>query len=457
MANKNFKQLGNTGLNRFGGYVYEEFLPHLKHPQATKVYQEMADNDAVIGAILYISEMLIRGVDWEVKAAGDTPEDLANKQFLEECMNDMSHSWASFITEALSMFTYGFSFHEIIYKIRKGPDESKPMYKSKYTDGKIGWRKIAPRAQATIVEWEFDDEGDIVAVIQSAPPQFERVRIPLSKGLLFRTRVSKDNPEGKSLLRNAYRSWFFKKRIEEIEAIGIDRDLAGLPVLTTPEGLDIWNEEDEVMVLYKQNAETIIQNIRRDAQEGLVLPHGWTFELASTGGTRQFDTNAIVNRYDFRIATTLLADIVLIGQTMSGSFALADTKDTFFSTALGSMLFNISDVINAYAVQPLFCINNQHPKNGYPTVVPGNVKKAKLNEVALILRAAGLDINKDYKLHSYVRDLCGMPSISEAEFEEDYIKPAEEEKEYQRKTKEKQFNDTSDNSLKMNDVKYTGQ
>lgn len=65
----------------------------------------------------------------------------------------------------------------------------------------------------------------------------EMDRIPMSKAMLFRTESVKDNPEGRSILRNAYRSWYFKRRIQEIEAIGIERDLAGLPVIHAPERL----------------------------------------------------------------------------------------------------------------------------------------------------------------------------------------------------------------------------
>ena len=44
----------------------------------------------------------------------------------------------------------------------------------------------------------------------------------------------------------------------------------------------------------------MVKNIRRNEYEGLVLPAGYEAELLSTGGTRQFDTNAIINRYDAR-------------------------------------------------------------------------------------------------------------------------------------------------------------
>ena len=162
----NFKPLGVSGLRRYGPYVYEEFLPELRWPRAGRVYQEMSDNDAVIGAILYLAEMLIRGVEWRVEAASTSEADKEAAEFLESCMHDMDSSWANTICEVLSMLTYGFSFHEIVYKVRRGPEERNPKYRSKFTDGRIGWRRIPIRAQTSLVEWEFNEEGDVTAFIQ---------------------------------------------------------------------------------------------------------------------------------------------------------------------------------------------------------------------------------------------------------------------------------------------------
>ena len=105
----NFKQLGVTGLKRYGGYVYEEFMPQLRYPRAGEIYKEMADNDAVIGSVLYLAEMLIRGTQWETKPASQEEADIEAAKFLEECMNDMESSWADTICSILSMFVYGFS------------------------------------------------------------------------------------------------------------------------------------------------------------------------------------------------------------------------------------------------------------------------------------------------------------------------------------------------------------
>lgn len=446
----NYKQLGISGLRRFGRYVYEEFLPDLRWPFAGKIYHEMADNDPVVGAILYLAEILIRKTEWSTEPCSDKPEDKEAAEFIKQCMDDMEMSWADTISEIISVLTYGFSFHEVVYKIRRGPDENNGKYRSDYTDGKIGWRRIPIRAQSSLHSWEFAEDGDIKAFNQLAPPYYDFVTIPLSKGLLFRTRVSRDNPEGKSMLRNAYRPWYFKKRIEEIEGIGIERDLAGLPVLQSPEGMDLWNADDEKMVALKANAEQLVQSIRRDAEEGILLPAGWELKLLSTGSSRQFDTNAIINRYDNRIAITMLSDLILIGGDKTGSFAMAETKQSLVSTALEAQLANIANVFNKYAVPKLLKMNNM---KGRAQIVPGEVETPSLKEIALLLRAMNVNISGDMELQNYLRKISSIPKMDEETFEEVYKPQVGQGKQVPGQKPD----DTAENDLEQNDLAYVDQ
>ena len=445
----NFKELGSTGLRRYGPAIYEEFLPELRWPRAGKIYQEMSNNDPVIGSILYLAEMLIRGASWDVKAASQKPEDVAAAEFLKSCMDDMEMSWANVISEILSMLTYGFSFHEIIYKVRRGPNERNPKYRSKHTDGKIGWRAIPVRSQTSIYEWIYNEDNELTGVVQIAEPNYKQVVIPMSKGLLFRTRVSRDNPEGKSLLRNAYRPWFFKKHFEEIEGIGIERDLAGFPVLTAPENLDLWNNEDPTMVALRARAEELVASVRRDSEEGILLPYGWELKLLTSGSSRQIDIGSTIERYDNRIAVTLLSDIILLG-SKSGSFALADTKQSMLAASLQAQVLNIADVFNSHAVPQLFRYNNFNVEE-LPKIVPGQIQTPSLKEIALVMRSMGLDISADIKLQNYIRYLLGMPELTEEDFERIY--------EVQQKASNAPNNapkDTADKTLEQNDLNYTG-
>ena len=81
----------------------------------------------------------------------------------------------------------------------------------------------------------------------------------LERALHFVTKSRKNNPEGHSILRGSYRAWYFKRRIQEIEGIGLERDLAGFPVLTAPEGMeDIWDADDPESVNALKRAESIV-------------------------------------------------------------------------------------------------------------------------------------------------------------------------------------------------------
>ena len=404
--------LGIVGLRQNSGNVYEEFLPELRWPRAGKIYQQMADNDPVVGAILYLAEMLIRGAEWRVDAASDSQEDKDAAEFLQQCMDDMEESWAATISEILSMLTYGWSFHEILYKIRRGPKENNPKYKSKFSDGKFGWRGFPIRSQASWDSWEFDDDtGELLTFIQRPEPNMQEIRIPIDKGLLFRTRVSRGNPEGKSLLRNAYRPYYFKQRFEEIEGIGIERDLAGLPVLQTPEELDLWDTDDPEMVSLKAMAEELVASVRRDSNEGIILPAGWELSLLNAPSSRQINIGDVIERYDNRIAITMLSDIVLIGNgSKAGSFAMADVKQSMLCNALQAQLYNIADVFNQKAVPQLFEFNSWEMEE-YPRIVPGQIATPSLKEVALMLRAMQLDITQDTELNNYLRSLMAMPQL----------------------------------------------
>ena len=94
----NFSELGATGLWRTGGFVIDDILPQLRGRQALTAYRDMAENDPVIGAILFAVERVILQVDWRVDPyhdpSGIIPEqDQAAADFVQECMDDMSHSW----------------------------------------------------------------------------------------------------------------------------------------------------------------------------------------------------------------------------------------------------------------------------------------------------------------------------------------------------------------------------
>ena len=400
------KEIGRVGSKRYGGVFYEEFLHELQGIRGVETYREMSDNDDMVGAILFAIKMLIRQAEWSVQPSGKSAADSKAAEFVESCLHDMQSTWTDTISEILSFLTYGWSVHEIVYKRRMGHNRD-PRLESKFDDGYIGWQKLPIRAQETLYEWEFDDNDNLTAFVQMPAPDFNIIRIPAEKFLLFRTESRNGSPEGRSILRNAYRSYYHKKRIQEIEGIGIERDLAGFPLLIAPEGMNIWEQPEDMAQCLE-----FVQNIRRDAMEGFVIPGGWQLQLLSTGGRRQFDTNAIIQRYDQAIARTVLGDFILLGSQGVGSWALSSDKTRLFAMAIGTFLDIITETFNRKAIPQLIDINGKVFAGAeYPRLVYGDIETQNLTELANFLKEmAGIGlITPDDELEGYLRTQASLP------------------------------------------------
>lgn len=411
--------IGSTGLVRHSGMIGEEFQPELQGQLGRRILKEMRETDPVVNAIMFAIEMLMREVPWHVNPATTDPEDQMIAQFVEECLYDMSASWNDTISEILSFLTYGWSYFEIVYKRRNGPSTD-PTQRSRFTDGRIGWRKFSIRAQETLWKWAFDDEGGIQGMWQADPYTYAApVLIPIEKSLLFRTTVTKGSPEGRSVLRGAYRPWYFKKHVENIEGIGIERDLAGLPMMEVPRSLLQTNASD-VEVALRQHLEKVVQNIRRDQQEGVLVPSDrddkgnpyFKLTLLSTGGTRQFDTDKVISRHDQRIAMVVLADFILLGHENVGSFALSSDKTALFATAIGAWMDHIKEVVTSHAIPRLLKLNGL-PTDRVPEIAHGDIESVDITKIASFLQslaAAGAPVFPNPELLRELYDIAGLPA-----------------------------------------------
>ena len=93
------------------------------------------------------------------------------------------------------------------------------------------------------------------------------------------------NPEGWSILRRAYRSWYFKRYIEELEGIGIERCLAGIPVLAPPPDVPLFDPNNEEMRNMLAWAQELVNDLRQDRNHGVIIPNtDWQLRLLSEAG-----------------------------------------------------------------------------------------------------------------------------------------------------------------------------
>lgn len=420
-------ELGSTGLKETGGYIREDFLPEFTGQRKYKILREMLDNEPLISGVDYAIRQLIKQVKWTVKPASDSAEDVALAEFVESCLHDMEYSWNETLDEILSMIGMGFSVHEEIYKVRVGPQEQSGKYHSQYTDGKIGWRKLPLRAQETILEWKFDDRGELLGCIQRTEKNMsDSVFIPSDRMLLFRTTCYKNNPEGKSIYRSSWVPYYYKKRIQNIEAIGIERELQGVPHAEIPAKFMRTDASAAERSMYN-DYKNLVKNVRTDEQVGIVTPSDrdpktgekmFEFKLLSTQGRRAIDTELVLSRYNKEILIPVMADFLLLGHESVGSYALSSDKTHLFATAVAGFMSQVRNVFNKKAIPRLLAINNMYPK-GLPTLEHGDLETENIKEFAGALKdlkAAGFQIT-DEDIQRQALERLGFEDVEEGQME----------------------------------------
>ena len=434
-----FKDIGSRGLRQYGGWVREEFLPQLVGRQAARVFREMSDNSSTVGAMLFSILQSMRKIEWRTQSPLDTPAAKEMEDFAESLRGDMTHTWEDFVIEALSMIVYGFAPHEIVYKRRLGKDppghnENGPgrgTPSSDFDDGRIGLRRLPLRGQDTILKWFFDPNGDILGLTQQ-PWVGALIDLPIEKLLLFRPTQHKNNPEGRSVLRNSYRSWYFVKRMEEQEAILFER-MSGFPVMYVPNALlekvNAKNPDPAAVQAYEA-FKRFVTNVRIDEQMGAILPSDpypsatgpssvrmYEFQLVvpQFGRSAGTGSNTIIERHKRDILMTTLADFIDLGHTARGTQNLAISKVDMFFTAIEGWLNSIAAILNRHLLPRVWRMNNL-PMDLMPQWVPDLAQRIDLDILSnLVLRfsQAGMPLFPDPDLENYLRDAAGFPDISD--------------------------------------------
>ncbi len=372
-------------IDRSGAVYQNEFLQVLKGTNAIKVFREMRDNDSTVNAVLLAYENILTSSKWELIGGSSQ----ARKLIIE---NFESLPWLEVLSNILTMLAYGWTVLEIIYDIMP--------------NGKLGWKSLDYRPQETLDKWIYEPSTNAVkSMVQSVDGS--RLEIPLNKCLHFKAGYAGNSPEGRSILRGCYRQWFFKKTLEEIEAIGIERDLVGIPVITPAPDIDL---EDDAFATEKAYVEKLVATLRQDALAGVIKPTSeWGVELLSSPGKRQFDMDVVIHRYDKRIALSMLAQFILLGLERIGSYGLAKSQTELFYDGLEGWALKIADVFNRQAIFAL--VSLYFPKTTFsdcPKLKPSRIRKIDFNGFSSLISAfakAGLiDVN-DAELKAQVKDI----------------------------------------------------
>jgi hypothetical protein len=426
--------LGVAGDNTHNGQIRaDEFLPELRGKKAIRKFREMRDNDSTIGAVMYAVEQILRDVDLNVKPANSSDEAKREAEFVKSVLDDMDHTLDDHISEALSFLSYGFSWFEVVYKRRVGPTERSDKKRSKYSDGRIGIRKLAARAPWTLSKFEVDQKtGDVLGIQQTVGGYNNKTTIPTNKSLYYRTTSVNGDPSGRSILRNAYTSYEYLNNLQAIEAIAVERELAGIPVARIPAEY-LGPNATSAQAGFVSNLQQILRDVKFNEQGYIILPSDTypgkdgeptnvrlvDMELMASNGKRNIDIDPIVKRYQHDIARSVLSEFLLLGSG-SGSYALSKSKTDLFLRALESYIQAIVDVLNKQMVERLWELNGLD-YSLMPRIEAGDVAPHDLREIAAFLRnlnGANIDVSSHPEVIQDLMDIAELnydPDVRDAE------------------------------------------
>jgi hypothetical protein len=229
------------------------------------------------------------------------------------------------------------------------------------------------------------------------------------------------------VLRNAYTSYEYLNNLQSIEAIAVERELAGIPVASIPAEY-LSNDASSAQAGFVNNLRQILRDVKFNEQGYIILPSDTypdkdgaptnvrlvDVELMASNGKRNIDIDPIVKRYQHDIARSVLSEFLLLG-SQGGSYALSKSKTDLFLRALESYIQAIVDVLNKQLVERLWELNGL-PYDLMPRIEAGDVAPHDLREIAAFLRnvnGANIDVSGHPEL---VKDLM---DIAELDFDGD--------------------------------------
>ena len=412
--NINETEVGNTGINLKGvsGKVDEDLSKLWKGKKKKDFISEMKANDPYVNAWVNAKNAIALKPDWVVKSKDTTENTEKAKEYAElisdMLFKDMATSFNSFILNSITMAEYGFAVSEIVLKKRLGKTDN-PNTSSLYEDGLFGIAKLAPRWQNSITKWDIDNNGNIENLYQRGDNFTNDVKIPYKKVLHFVMNGYNGNPEGESVLRGTFVSYYNKKNIERIQRETFERGFSGiLDIQVPPRYLSKRNNTPEGMEV-RRNLEAFMKNVKQGKEAGIIRPFSKDFAIELIQGKTGtgLDPDKMIERYNTEIVMCLLSDSFMGKSKVYQGASGEQTKTKIYKSFIGIILDEIKEQVNKKLIPMIFEINNLD-EGLMPYLDYGNLDDLDLQAISWFIQSVAKNcgplITPTYELNNYLLD-----------------------------------------------------
>lgn len=427
-------EVGNTGLNLRGvrGKVEENISKLWKGKNKKDFISEMRLNDPYVNAWINAKNAIALKPDWVIQPRN--PEDSKSKEYADlisnMLFNDMATTFNSFVLNSITMAEYGFAISEIVLKKRQGKTDNS-MTTSLYNDGLFGVAKLSPRWQNSITKWDIDNNGNIENVYQRSNDfGTTDIKIPYKKILHFVMNGYNGNPEGESVLRGTFASYYNKKNIERIQRETFERGFTGILDIqvpprymskkyNTPEGVEMMRVID-----------AFLRNVKQGKEAGIIRPASKDFNIELIQGKTGtgLDPDKMIDRYNTEIVMCLLSDSFMGKSKVYQGASGEQTKTKIYKSFIGIILDEIKEQVNKKLIPLLFNINNLDTEY-MPYLDYGNLDDLDLQAVSWFIQSVAKNcgplMTPTYELNNFLLEkLVGKtaPKPTREEYEKSVMR-----------------------------------
>lgn len=397
-------ELGASGtIIQHGIITNSEYNKNLTGQRGIKIFEIMRRSDSTVRSALQIVKLPILSAVFDIEAAKNEladkveDDDEFKARFVKRELMQRNINFKRHIKKALSQFDYGFSAFEIVLELTEF--ESKLM---------IGIQKLAPRKQSSIMSWETEDGEEGVTQMVNG----KTYSIPRVKMIIYtHDQDDDDDPQGTSLLRYVYKDWDLKDKLTLVNAIALEKQGVGVPIVKEKEGANATPTDEAAAV-------EAVSNIRANEKSFMKIPNTMEVEMLDMKGSTTKEVLPTLNYHDGRIMAGVLARFMeLGGASGTGAQALSGDLSSVFMKAEEAVADEIVSTLTEDLIKKLCDLNFSEMPNGYPKLTYGSISDDDVAGLATSLNSlvtAGVIVPDD-DLEDNVRGRLHLPAAAREE------------------------------------------
>ncbi len=387
--------MGDSGTHIFHGVITgEEYNFNLSGRKALKVWEEMRRSDASVGASLKAIKYPIKATKFFAAPASEDEADIEVSNFVH--WNLFSRlKWKKVLGEILTYLEMGYAIFEMVFEVED-------------VDGveRIVLTKLGFRKQTGLESWQAGPDTPGITFRKS---DGKSVAIPLEKLIVFTNEQEGDNYEGVSILRTAYKHWYYVDKFDQIDAVGHERHSLGVPKIKYPR---------TATDAEREAARNVVRNLRANEESFIEEPEGWDINFMDMQAHSLKDIGPSRDHHDRQITKNVLAQFLELGSSgASGARSVSEDQHILLNQSIESVLDYIADTLG-YVVKTLVDLN--FTVDQYPTLAHGDVNQKDVSALAGAVEKfvkSGV-ITPTEADEDHIRQLIEFPKLSDEDKKE---------------------------------------